>query len=327
MTVPSIPLWRQIQRENFIRFEPLADFLELSDSNRKKILQRPNFPLNVPKRLAAKIAKNTLDDPILRQCVPLQEELLPDPRFVLDPVQDLSFRKTPKLLQKYQGRALLITNSACAVNCRFCFRQNYPYETEEKGFEKELAHIAQDPTLSEIILSGGDPLSLSDTTFNSIFRTLDTIPHIKRIRFHTRFPIGIPERIDDSFLNLLSSSSKQIVFIIHSNHPLELDADVRSALKKVQSLGIPLLNHTVLLKGVNDNEQTLLALSETLTNAGILPYYLNMLDPVRGTAHFDTSEQRAKELIRHLQSNTSGYGIPRLVREIPGEPSKTYLTY
>lgn len=318
-----IPLWRKVQRENFVRWEPLADYLQLSPELRTKFLTRPRFSINIPRRLAAKMAKNTLNDPLLRQFVPLQEELISSPGFVADPVADQTFRKTKKLLHKYQGRALILSSSACAMHCRYCFRQNFPYETEEKGFEEELSYIEKTPTLSEIILSGGDPLSLSDGTLIALFRSLDTIPHVKRIRFHTRFPIGIPERIDDSFLDLLASSSKQIFFVIHCNHPRELDAEVTSALKKILCLGIPLLNQSVLLKGVNDDEETLLNLSNALLESGIIPYYLNEMDPLNGGAHFVTP--RGPELIRYLQSRISGFGVPRLVREIPGQSSKTTI--
>lgn len=325
-TTQAIPLWRQIQRGNFTRIEPLFEFLELSEDLKKKVLLRPRFALNIPRRLAAKMAKNTLDDPLLRQFVPLEEELAVIPGFVKDPVQDQRFQKTKKILHKYQGRALLITTSACAMHCRYCFRQNFPYETEEKSFESEIAYIAQDSTLSEIVLSGGDPLSLSDGTLAHLFRSLDAITHLKRIRFHTRFPVGIPERIDDSFLELLASSSKQIFFIVHINHPKELDSDVAQALKKIQCLGIPVLNQSVLLKGVNDDEETLLNLSEALINAGIIPYYLHALDPVQGTSHFSIPEERGPHLIRHIQERLSGFGVPRFVREEPGLPSKTFIT-
>lgn len=323
----SIPLWRQIQRNNFTKLDLLLNFLELSDEYRGKILQRPRFVLNLPQRLAAKIAKNTLDDPILRQFVPLEEELISTPGFVVDPVQDHKFQKTKKVLHKYKGRALLITTSACAMHCRYCFRQNFPYETEEKSFDSEISYIEQDPTLTEIILSGGDPLSLSDGALANLFRSLDSISHLKRIRFHTRFPIGIPERIDNSFLDLLASSSKQIFFIIHANHPRELDSDVIASIKKIQYLGIPVLNQSVLLKGVNDDEATLLSLSEALVDAGVIPYYLHTLDPVQGAGHFALPDERGPQLIRYIQENLSGFGVPRLVREEPGLPSKTFITH
>jgi KamA family protein len=210
------------------------------------------------------------------------------------------------------------------MHCRYCFRQNFPYETADKSFDEELTYLQNNP-ISEIILSGGDPLSLPDETLSSLFSSLESISHLKRIRFHTRFPIGIPERIDDAFLQILSRSSKQIFFIVHINHPKELDTDVINALKKIQRLGIPVLNQSVLLKGVNDDEETLLALSETLLNAGILPYYLHLLDHVQGTAHFSLPDERAPELIRYVQTHLSGFGVPRLVREEPGKPSKTFI--
>ncbi len=321
----AIALWRQIQRENFTQLPALLEFLELSPDLQKKVLIAPRFSLNIPRRLASKIVKNTLDDPILRQFVPLEEELHPKPGFSLEPVQDQAFRKTKKILRKYKGRALVIATSACAMHCRFCFRQNFPYETQTTEFQEELDYLANDSTISEVILSGGDPLSLSDAVLHKLFNDLDKIPHIRRIRFHTRFPIGIPERIDPSFLHLLSSSTKQIYFVIHCNHPKELDADVISALQKIGKLGIPLLNQSVLLKGVNDDPEVLLELSETLINGGILPYYLHELDPIEGASHFALPSERGRELIYYLQERLSGFGIPKLVREEPGRPSKTLI--
>lgn len=323
---PSIPLWRQIQRTNFTKWDDLANFLHFSALLRQKILPLTEFPLNLPLRLARKIKKNTIDDPIFRQFVPLIEELVDSPGFVPEPLQDTSFRKTKKLLHKYHGRALILATSACAMHCRFCFRQNFPYETKISGFEEELAYIAKETTLNEIILSGGDPLSLSNSMLQSLFEALETIPHVRRIRFHSRFPIGIPERIDEELLQILKNSSKQIVFILHCNHALELDADVLAALKQLQRLGIPLLNQSVLLKGVNDEKEALLALSEALVQGGILPYYLHLLDPVKGAEHFLVSDERGVELIRHLQKHTSGYAVPKLVRETPGQSSKSLIS-
>ncbi|MBM3184267.1 MAG: KamA family radical SAM protein [Chlamydiae bacterium] len=322
----TIPLWRQIQRENFTRIESLLDFLEMSDEKRKKILISPRFSLNLPKRLAEKIEKNTLDDPIFLQFVPLIDETKEASGFTLEPLQDQSFRKTKKILQKYQGRALVLASGACAMHCRFCFRQNFPYETEEPGFTKEIEFLSKDPSLTEVILSGGDPLSLSNDSLFSLFKSLDEIPHLRRIRFHTRFPIGIPERVDDSFLETLKNSQKQIVFIIHCNHPKELDSDVLFALKKISCLGIPVLNQSVLLKGVNDNSTVLAALSESLINAGFIPYYLHELDPIQGAAHFALSPSIGPSLIRSMQEQLPGYGIPHLVRETPGYPSKSFIT-
>ncbi len=318
--------WRQIQKNNFSQWKPLVDFLRLDEENARAVLQKSHFPLNLPRRLAEKIEKNNLEDPILRQFVPLAEELAAAAGFCADPVGDSSSQKTSKLLQKYIGRALLICTSSCAMHCRYCFRQNFPYNTEHKLFEKELESIAQDCTLEEIILSGGDPLSLSDQVLEKLLQDLSSITHVQRIRFHTRFPIGIPERIDDSFLKILASIKTQLIFVIHVNHARELDEDVISSLKTIQQLGIPILNQAVLLKGVNDNLLTLKTLFESLINSGILPYYLHQLDRVQGAAHFEVDEEVGLSLLEELRTCLPGYAIPQYVREIAGEPSKSIIT-
>ena len=318
--------WRIIQKQNFTKWKELFSFLQLDEKYQTQILQSPRFPLNFPRRLAEKVEKNFFEDPILRQFLPTIQENEIRPGFFQDPVADETFRKRPKLLQKYSGRALLLATSACAMNCRFCFRQNFNYEIEEKGFEEELQAIADDPNLSEIILSGGDPLSLSDAALDSLITALAQIPHVKRLRFHTRFPIGIPERIDNTFLEILAKTRLQIVFVIHCNHPRELDEDVLSALKKIQRLGIPMLNSSVLLKGVNDNADVLKILCEKLADNGILPYYLHQLDPVQGAAHFEVAKPKGVEIIKTLRKQLSGYALPQYMQEIPGEAAKTPLS-
>lgn len=322
-TTPST--WRQVLRQNFTRWDALADFLRLTPTQRQAILQNPRFTLNLPMRLANKIAKGTLDDPILRQFLPTTEETKPVSGFGCDPVGDIKARKAPKLLHKYQGRVLLVCTSACAMHCRFCFRQNFDYEVENNAFSEELTAIAADATIQEVILSGGDPLSLSDLSLKKLLNDLVGIPHVKRIRFHTRFPVGIPERIDDHFLELFKDISKQIWFILHSNHPLELDADVLASLKKLQKLGIVVMNQSVLLRGVNDDAQILKELCEKLVDHGIAPYYLHQLDRVQGASHFEVSEEEGKKLMQVLAAQLSGYAVPRYVREVAGEPGKTFL--
>lgn len=317
-------LWRQIQKENFTSLAELSDFLELTPENRAYLSAAPRFVLNLPQRLAAKMAKNSLTDPIFRQFVPLIEEAIPVEGYVADPVCDQTFVQGKKILHKYDGRALWLTTSACAMHCRYCFRQNFPYESQATEHAQELAYLRANGDIQEIILSGGDPLSLNDAALGQLLYAFDTIPHIRRLRFHTRFPIGIPERIDSSFLELLSGISKQIYFVIHCNHAKELDSDVVAALRKIAGLGIPILNQSVLLKGVNDTEETFLALCQALTNAGVIPYYLNLLDKVSGAAHFFVSEERGYQLIRYVQEHHSGYGVPRLIREEPGATSKTF---
>lgn len=325
MAKTTLPLWRRIQRQNFTCIDSLLEFLQVSACKRENVLHSSKFVLNVPLRLAAKMEKNNFSDPLFLQFVPLKLENSIVDGFVKDPVTDTNFCKTSKMLQKYQSRALLVTTSACVMHCRFCFRQNFPYETNIQGFAEELAILQKDKDIEEVILSGGDPLSVSNHILKELFEEFEKINHIKRIRFHTRFPIGIPERIDEDFLQILQNTSKQVYFVIHSNHPKELDDEVLLYLKKVRKTGAVLLNQTVLLKNVNDQEETLLTLFQTLASNGIIPYYLHRLDKVVGTAHFLVEDDRSLELMQYLQKKLSGYALPRLVQEIPGRASKTII--
>lgn len=288
----------------------------------RSIVPKSHFPLNLPRRLAEKMEKGRLDDPLLRQFLPLVEEEVQNPLFVADPIADNAFRKSPKLLHKYHGRALLVCTSACAMHCRYCFRRHFDYETTDKFFQEELALIAEDSSLSEILLSGGDPLSLGEQHFNHLMESLCAIPHVKRIRLHTRFPMGIPERIDDALLSMLARCSKQVFFTIHCNHAREFDALILERLKEVQKLGIPVLTQTVLLRGVNDDACTLKELCELLVNNGIIPYYLHQLDRVQGAAHFEVSEEEGIALIKAIAAELPGYAVPKYVREVPHMPNK-----
>lgn len=319
------PLWSQILKTNFFHWDKLADFLCLSPEQKSAIEPKPRFRLNLPLRLASKMRKGDLSDPLLIQFLPTLKENENLESFVNDPVGDLSSCHTPKLLQKYEGRVLLICTNACAMHCRYCFRQNYPYETIESSFDQELKIIEANPSWQEVILSGGDPLSLSNETLKSLFHRLNNIPHVQRVRFHTRFPIGIPERIDNEFLNVLESLNKQVWFIIHSNHPAEFDQDVWSSLKAISKLGIPILNQSVLLRNVNDNIETMKSLCEQLVNHGITPYYLHQLDRVKGASHFEVPKEKGQWLIEELRKQLSGYAVPLYVSEIEGDPSKTPL--
>ncbi|MBS0652775.1 MAG: KamA family radical SAM protein [Verrucomicrobia bacterium] len=319
------PLWREIQRTNFTDWKELCQFLELEVDGLRDVCHISHFPLNLPRRLAEKIEKGSINDPILRQFLPTAAEKIESIGFCSDPVGDVPSQKTSKLLHKYQGRALLLCSSACAMHCRYCFRQHFDYATSQKGFADELEAIRKEESLSEIILSGGDPLSLSNRELKSLIESLSAISHVKRIRFHTRFPIGIPERIDPEFLEIMKACRPQIFFTIHSNHCQEWDDDVRSAMKHIQKLGIPILCQTVLLKGVNDDLETLQSLCETLVDQGIIPYYLHQLDKVLGTLHFEVSETKGLELMNELSARLSGYAVPKYVREIAGEKNKTPL--
>ncbi len=321
----ELELWRRVQRESFSKIGDIANFLELDEENQKRLLERPSFPFLLPLRIAQKIDKNNLNGPVARQFLPLKDELIKSQGFVPDPTCDSSFKKEQKILHKYDGRLLLITTGACAMHCRYCFRQNFSYPEGGGFFAKELEYIQNDPSIHEVILSGGDPLSLSDAMLETLLLSLGTVPHLQIIRFHTRFPIGIPERITPHFLEILRKIPKQIVFIIHSNHFDEFDAEILSSLKEIQSLSIPILLQTVLLKGVNDDLSTLKKLFLNLSANGILPYYLHRLDPVIGTSHFHLPKERGIFLIDELRKCLPGYAVPRFVQEIPHAPYKTVL--
>jgi EF-P beta-lysylation protein EpmB len=318
------PSWRRILRKNFTKVELLADFLELNEAQRAQLIVRSDFPLQVPLRLAQKMAKGTLEDPLVRQFLPTRQERQMHAHFAWDPVCDASFQQEAKLLRKYEGRVLLVCTSACAMHCRYCFRQHFAYDTS-KTFEEELVQIEQDLSIHEVILSGGDPLSLSDEILSGILGRLAKLPHIRRIRFHTRFPIGIPERIDEVFLNLMAQIPQQVYFVIHCNHPRELDEEIFDRLKALQRLGCLILNQAVLLKGVNDNVHTLKQLAEQLVNHGIIFYYLHQLDRVQGAAHFEVEEEKGRHLIAEIAKQLPGYAVPKYVREVAGEPNKTLL--
>ena len=317
--------WRHIQKDNFKSLTKLINFLELDSTKRSKIAQKSTFPINVPKRIANKIAKNSLTDPIFLQFIPLAKENDLTQGFCKDPVSDTLFQQSARLLHKYPGRALLLCTSACAMHCRFCFRQNYPYEKTKSLFTKELNTIAKDSSIYEIILSGGDPLSLSDEALFSLVKSLETISHLKLLRFHTRFLIGIPERVTKTFLSILKQTGLQTIFVIHINHIKELDSDIITALKKIKDLGIPVLSQTVLLKGVNDTVEALRSLFLKLVQEGMIPYYLHQLDQLQGGAHFKVDPFKGIELIKELRNTLPGYAVPTFVKEIPFEKSKTPL--
>ena len=286
------------------------------------------FEVRVPEAYLARIRPRDPADPLLRQVLPLAEEALPTPGYVADPLEEAEHAPAPGLIHKYAGRVLLIASPACAVNCRYCFRRHFPYEENAPSraqWERTLDTLRDDSSLHEAILSGGDPLAASDRQLAWLVERLDTIPHLKRLRIHTRLPVVIPERIDDALLGWLSATRLQKVMVLHINHANEIDEAVVAACRRLSDAGVTLLNQSVLLRGVNDSVEALAALSERLFEAGILPYYLHVLDPVAGAAHFDVSDDQARELVAGLRKQLPGFLMPRLVREIPGEASKTPL--
>jgi EF-P beta-lysylation protein EpmB len=286
------------------------------------------FALRVPRGFVARMRFGDPSDPLLLQVLPLGAELDAVPGYRVDPVDDLAARSGPGVLQKYAGRALLVTTGACAVNCRYCFRRHFPYDEQNasrEGFGPALDAIRADPSVGEVILSGGDPLTLSDRRLAALFEGLQSIAHVRRIRVHSRLPIVLPERIDRGFIGVWSALRLQKVMVVHANHAREIDDSVRTAVTELRAAGTTVLNQSVLLRGINDRATDLVELSEALFDAGVIPYYLHVLDPVAGAAHFDLPEPTAQRLLAEVATRLPGYLVPRLVREDPGAPSKTML--
>ncbi len=286
-----------------------------------------DFRLLAPHSYIARMKKGDWHDPLLRQVLPLDAELQVVEGFNHDPVGDQHSVVADGVLHKYHGRVLLVTTGACAVHCRYCFRRHFPYSDSNpvKGeWEGALAYIRANPDVREVILSGGDPLTLSDERLALFFRQLREIPQVTRVRFHTRLPVVLPSRIDAGFLRLLEQIPQQIVMVIHANHAQELAAeDVREALSALHQAGVTLLNQTVLLRGVNDSVQALVELSEGLFAHRVLPYYLHLLDRVAGAAHFEVPETEAVHLMDDIRQRLPGFLVPKLVREVAGEKAKT----
>lgn len=283
------------------------------------------FPFRVAEGFSRRIERGNSKDPLLRQILPLSDEDQEYPAYSRDPLAEHGNQPVPGLLHKYNGRVLLIVTGACAIHCRYCFRRHFPYtESNAAGnnWAPVMEYLEQDTTISEVILSGGDPLTVSDDRLFALIKLVAEIPHIKRMRIHSRVPVVLPERITDTLLRSLTGTRLQPVMVLHVNHANELDATTAPVLKKMSCHGIPLLNQSVLLKGINDSVETLAALSEKLFEFGVIPYYLHMLDPVKGASHFQVEESRAIQIMQQLHRMLPGYLIPRLVREIAGADSK-----
>lgn len=289
------------------------------------------FPLMVPPSYLARIEPGNPEDPLLKQVLPLDAEQVQIPGFTTDAVGDLQVRPTPGLLHKYHGRALLIASGACAIHCRYCFRRHYPYGEEPRTlaeWEAVWDALEHDESIQEVILSGGDPLMLTDARLRVFCERISAIPHIKRLRIHSRLPVVLPDRIHAGLIEILEqvkAAGTTVWMVIHANHPHELAPDVEQAIRLLIQSGIPVLNQAVLLRGINDAADTLVALCEQLINLGVMPYYLHQLDRVSGVAHFEVPEAEGRALIRELRTRLPGYAVPQYVREITGEPHKTPL--
>ena len=287
------------------------------------------FPLRVPRGFVARMRPGDPKDPLLRQVLPLADELLETEGYTDDAVGDLASRAAPNLLHKYEKRALILATGACGVHCRYCFRRHYPYSQEHTrgaDWQVTLDYLRSDASIQEIILSGGDPLTLGDRRLAAMCADLQTIPHLRRLRIHTRQPIVLPERVDQGFCAWLDSVRLRKIIVLHCNHAQEIDASVRDACTRLAASGATLFNQAVLLAGINDSAEALCNLSEALFAAQVSPYYLHMLDRVQGAAHFDVPEARARTLLAEVAAQLPGYLVPRLVREVPGAKGKTSVT-
>ncbi|MDO9103984.1 MAG: EF-P beta-lysylation protein EpmB [Methylovulum sp.] len=318
--------WQQQLAEAFNSIEDLCAYLNLSpDELPVSVAATHSFALRVPLSFAACIEKGNPDDPLLRQVLPVNDETLIYPGYSNDPVGDIPAAAQTGVIHKYQGRALLINTGSCAINCRYCFRRNFPYAELQLGKQQEeaaMTYIATDASITEVILSGGDPLLLNDERLARLITQLNTIKQIKRIRIHSRLPIVLPARITEALTHALRDSTQQTVVVVHCNHVNEINSRVITACKRLKDSGITLLNQSVLLRGVNDHADTLCALSEGLFDIGIIPYYLHLLDKATGTAHFDVPETEALRLTRQMQDRLPGYLVPRLVKEQAGTTAK-----
>ncbi len=322
----TLPAWQRIAAEAIRDPEELWHRLRLPLASLPAARRAAEtFGLRVPEPFLARMRPGDPEDPLLRQVLPAAAEHAHDPAFDLDPVGDGAAHSAPALLRKYHGRALLLASGACAVHCRYCFRRHYPYHEAGAGhWEAALEAIAADPTVEEVILSGGDPLSLTDGRLDTLLDRLEAIPHLQRLRLHTRQPIVIPQRVTPELVGRLTASRLQAVVVLHANHPNEFDGAVEAACRQLRATGATLLNQAVLLAGINDSVATQAALARRLFDAGVLPYYLHALDRVSGARHFESPVDPG-ELMAGLRSRLPGYLVPSLVRENAGAPYKQPL--
>jgi EF-P beta-lysylation protein EpmB len=328
ITPPATPDWRQLWRDAITDGHELLRLLGLAHLSDRLPADDAGFALRVPRGFVARMRPGDPHDPLLLQVLPQLMELDQVPGFVADAVGDLAAREAQGVLHKYQGRALLIASGSCAINCRYCFRRHFPYGEEMAAagqWRQALEHVGQDKSINELILSGGDPLALATSKLEELGERLADLPHITRLRIHTRLPVVLPERIDTAFADWLRALPLQKVVVLHANHANEFDDAVDAACARLRDTGATLLNQSVLLRDVNDDADTLAALSERMFAAGVLPYYLHQLDRVQGAAHFEVADTRALALIEQMRTRLPGYLVPKLVREVGGDPSKRPL--
>ena len=287
-----------------------------------------SFPVFAPREFIRRMVPGDPQDPLLRQVLATKDEEINPPGFANDPVGDTEATLSPGLIRKYRSRALLITTGACAIHCRYCFRRHFPYQTAPKSVDDwlpALDEIAGDRQIDEVILSGGDPLTLVDDALAGLAERIARIDHVQRLRIHTRLPIVIPQRVTSELLNWLRGTRLTTILVVHANHPNEIDEAVAQSLARLAAVGVPVLNQSVLLRGVNDDVDALVQLSRRLVNLRVMPYYLHQLDRVRGAAHFEVPGERGMQLVDEMRKHLPGYAVPRFVQEIAGEESKTLI--
>lgn len=319
--------WQTVLSRSITRPEELLARLGLSaDLLKGAEAGHRLFPIRVPEPFLARMTPGDPDDPLLRQVLPRLDESVTPAGYVNDPLEESAAVVASGLIRKYQSRALLMVTGQCAINCRYCFRRHFPYADHTlspSDRQQALTFLEQAPEINEVIFSGGDPLAVNDRLLAQWVSALETLPHIKRLRIHTRLPVVIPQRVCDDLLAWLSGTRLQTVMVLHINHPAEVDTDTRAALARLRAAGVTLFNQSVILRGVNDCADTLCTLSETLFDAGVLPYYLHAFDPVAGAHHFDVRDEQAADLVRNMMARLPGFLVPKLVRECPGESGKT----
>ncbi len=316
--------WQEEMRHALRTGRELLDFCGLAPDVMDLDAQ-PDFPCRIPRPWAARIRPGDPEDPLLLQVLPRLRERERVPGFVTDPTADLAALRGAGLLQKYQGRCLVVATSACAIHCRYCFRRHFPYGEQQDPWQALRKVLQADTGIREVILSGGDPLMLTTRRLEMLGDLLAGFPRVKTLRFHTRMPVVLPQRVDGPLLGWLRRLPQRLVMVLHVNHAQELDDATAHALRQLRQVGVQLLNQAVLLEGVNADTDSLQALCETLFTQGVLPYYLHLLDPVAGAAHFQVEDVRALRLHRQLRARLPGYLVPRLAREQPGEPAKRVL--
>lgn len=340
--------WQKQLSDTVDNIHELFEYLNIDlDRNNFKELNlnlTPDFPIKIPKYYLNKIKNNITNkysnlnsnniykDPLLLQILPIDKKINNKFPNLLDPLSENKFIKTPGLIHKYANRILLTLTGTCAIHCRYCFRQNFPYAENiisNKNRDQQLDYIKSNNKISEIILSGGDPLCVNNKYLDNLFHQLSSIDHINTIRIHSRMPTVIPDRIDSEIINIFNKYQKlnnlKFIIVTHCNHPDELDNNIKNKMALLRQNNITLLNQTVLLNYINNSPETLIELSNKLFACNIMPYYLHLLDPVKGASYFDVDLDKAKNIMSVVKANLSGYLVPKLVKEIPGEPNKTII--